>query len=66
MNIGMFFPCSGNFFHRKSTIGTTIAAIEANNVTRLVSKTNRKVPADHVNLMPLVSNKFNKAAVKLN
>ena len=36
---------SGNFFYRKSTTGTTIAAIEANNDTYCLQKTYRKVLA---------------------
>ena len=38
------FKCSGNVFYRKSTIGTKIAAIEANN-DRLSPKMNGKVSA---------------------
>ena len=37
---------SGNFFYQKSTIGTTIAATEANNDMYRLQKMNRKVPAD--------------------
>ena len=39
----------GNFFYRKSTIGTTIAAIEANKWDVLCPKTNRKIPAAWAN-----------------
>ena len=38
---------SGNFFNRKSSIGTTIVAVEAT-MTSIVSKTNRKVPTVNV------------------
>ena len=35
---------SGNFFYRKSTIGTTIAATEANNDTYFLQKRMEKFP----------------------
>ena len=38
--------CSGNFFYRKSTIGTTIAAIDANNDTYFLQKRIEKFPLD--------------------
>ena len=38
------FSQRGTFFYRKSTMEKTIRAIEANNDTYCLQKTNRKVP----------------------
>ena len=37
---------AGTFFYQESTIGTIIAAIEANNETYCLQKSNRKVSAE--------------------
>ena len=43
---------SGNFSYRKSTIGTSIAAIEVNNDMYCLQKTNRKVPTANRKMCP--------------